>query len=106
MNKEPLPPSLTGDELKRIAAWERTHQSKVVRRLLAEIARLQAIALRADQVERALRADGASLEFNSLHIVVDCLRSELDELPLIHEDNARKERLLNVPVGKRKDERR
>lgn len=48
MVQHPLPPSLTGDELKRIEVWERTHQSKVVRRLLAEVYRLQAVALRAD----------------------------------------------------------
>lgn len=61
MADHPIPPSRTGEELKNIEVWERTHQSKVVRRLLAEVWRLQAIALRADQVEKSIRADHASL---------------------------------------------
>lgn len=102
MHKDPLPPSLTGEELKRIEVWERTHQSRVVRRLLAEIARLQQIALRANQMEKSLSADRASLAFNSLHVVASSLRKELDELPLIAEREEETDRLLYGHMAKRK----
>ncbi len=56
-----------------------------MRCLLAEIARIEAIGLRADQVEQSVRADLASLSFNGFDIVLDCLRRELDELPIVAE---------------------
>lgn len=97
MDQEEWPPSLTGEELDKIWKWERTHQSKVLRRVLWEVKRLQAIALRADQLERSVRADPASLDFNARHIVVDELRRALDELPLIREAAIERNYLLNPP---------
>jgi hypothetical protein len=99
--KEEMPPSLTGEELQKIWQWERTHQSKVLRRALWEVRRLQAVALRADQLLRSLNADSASLDFNSAHIVVNELRRLLDQLPLISERRKEREELL-YPNGKKK----
>ncbi len=108
MVQHPLRPSLTCEELKKIEVWERNHQSKVVRRLLAVVARLQQIALRADQLEKSIRADHASISFNSLDIVLDCLRRELDELPVIEECEAAEDFILHGHGNplKRKGERR
>ena len=94
-----MPPSLTREELRTIQKEERKQRSPTVRRLLWEIFRLQAIALRADQFERAMRSDHASLDFNSSNLVADILRRGLDELPLIKEAHERQERLLNPPGG-------
>ena len=75
-----------------IQKWERTHRSTVVRRLLWEIFRLRAIALRADQYEEMTRSrnvgDPASV------LISECLREDLDELPLIKEKRKRQDFLL------------
>lgn len=99
--QEAMPPSLTGEELQRIWKWERTHQSKVLRRVLWEVRRLQAVALRADQLLRSINADPASLDFNSADLIVKELRASLDELPLTSERRKQREELL-YPAGRRK----
>ncbi len=93
-----IPPSLTSAELKEI---QRTDRSPNVRRLLWEVFRLRAIAMRADQLIRSIIADPASLEFNSAEIVVKELRASLDELPLMRERGKEREELL-FPGGKKR----
>jgi len=92
--KRPLPPSLTSEELREIQKAERKQRSSTIRRLLWEVFRLRVVARRADQLMRSLTANQASLEFNSQYIVVDCLREELEELPFLKEDEARRDRLV------------
>ena len=97
--KRPMPPSLSSEELRAIQTEERKQRSPTVRRLLWEVFRLQVIALRADQFERAMRSDHASIDFNSSHIMADILRAALDELPVIVEARDTRQYLLNPPGG-------
>lgn len=92
-----MPPALTSAELKEI---QRTDRSPTVRRLLWEVFRLRAIAIRADQLVRSIKADPASLDFHSADLIVKELRAALDELPLTSERRTQREELL-YPNGKR-----
>lgn len=92
-----MPPSLKSEELRAIQREERKQRSPTVRPLLWEVFRLRSIALRADQLLRSMNSDPASLSFNSLHLVVECLHADLDELPLIAEAEGRRDWLLNPP---------
>lgn len=100
--QEAMPPSLTGEELQKIWKWERTHQSKVLRRVLWEVRRLQAVALRADQLLRSINANPASLDFNSADLIVRELRASLDEFPLIRERRKEREDVLYPGVTGKK----
>lgn len=86
-----LPPSLTSAELKEM---QRMDRSPTVRRLLWEVFRLRAIALRANQLLRSIDADPASLDFNSADLIAKELRACLDELPIISERHQEREDLL------------
>lgn len=97
-----MPPPLTSEELRVIQREERKERSSTIRRLLWEVFRLRAIALRADQFERAMRADHASLDFNSAELVARSLREDLDELPFIAENAQRQERMSNPPKPKQR----
>jgi hypothetical protein len=89
-----MPASLTSEELRAIQAWERTHRSPVVRRLLWEVFRLRAIALRADQFEALAREIPSIRDGQTIGLLADALRRDLERLPLIREERSRGDRIL------------
>lgn len=103
--RRPMPPSLTSEELRIIQREERKQRSPAVRRLLWEVFRLQAIALRADQLLRSLGSDPVSLDFNSTDIVADCLREDLAELPVVKEGAERRASLITKPAMQRRSKK-
>jgi hypothetical protein len=92
--KRKMPPSLTSEELQAIQAWERTHRSPVVRRLLWEVFRLRAIASLADQFEAMAREIPSVTDGQTIGIIADALRRDLEQLPLIQEKRERDDRIL------------
>lgn len=93
-----VPPSFTREELRAIQDWERTHRSPTVRRLLWEVFRLRAIALRADQFESMAREVPGVKHNQTIHLAGNALREALEQLPSIQEKRAREDRILHDPV--------
>jgi len=92
--KRKMPPPLTSEELQAIQDWERTHPSPAVRRLLWEVFRLRTIALRADQFEALAREIPGVRDGQTIGIIADALRRDLEQLPLIQEERSRGDRIL------------
>ncbi len=90
--KRKMPPSLTGEELRAIQDWERTHRSPAVRRLLWEVFRLRIVVRRASQVAEMLgdpRRQPAPLD-----TMLIALHEELNGLPFLEEELRRQDHML------------
>jgi hypothetical protein len=87
-----MPPSLTSEELRAIQAWERTHRSPAVRRLLWEVFRLRIIVRRAAQVAEML--GDPRRHPPPLDTMLIALHEELKGLPFLEEELRRQDRIL------------
>lgn len=97
-----MPPSLTGEELRAIQDWERTHRSPAVRRLLWEVFRLRIVVKRVAQVVELL-GDPARHP-RPLDTMLIALHEELKGLPFLEEELRRQDRIL-YGEGKPKQKR-
>jgi len=85
-----MPPPIPTDVLRELAKTK----DPLVRRLLWEISRLRAVALRAHQLERMIRDDYKNDIDNSVHLVLMELRELLGKEPVIQEEEERQKKVL------------
>ncbi|HKQ24832.1 MAG TPA: hypothetical protein VJT81_10365 [Burkholderiales bacterium] len=89
-----MPPSLTGGNSGRFSPGAHASLAGGSPTAVGEVFRLQAIALRADQFESLAREIPSIRDGQTIGLIAEALRRDLEQLPLIQEERCRGDRIL------------